>query len=204
VRSPRLALVAAGALTLVVLLPPLERWAGRSLAAHMLQHVVLMSFVPPLLVLGLPRLRVRIAPWLAWLLITIDMGIWHVPALYDAAVRHPALHALEHASYLVLGVVFWLPVLRRGLADIWSLVYVTTGSIPGWILALVLTFAQRPLYPFYASLPHRLGGLSAVGDQQAAAGVMVAIGSLPFALAVFVTLYRWLEAERASRPLAAA
>jgi putative membrane protein len=204
VRSPRLALVAAGALTLVVLLPPLERWAGQSLAAHMLQHVVLMSFVPPLLVLGLPRLRVRIAPWLAWLLITIDMGIWHVPALYDAAVRHPALHALEHASYLVLGVVFWLPVLRRGLADIWSLVYVTTGSIPGWILALVLTFAQRPLYPFYASLPHRLGGLSAVGDQQAAAGVMVAIGSLPFALAVFVTLYRWLEAERASRPLAAA
>ena len=203
-RPPRLALVAAVALTLGVLLPPVDRWAGESLAAHMLQHVVLMSFVPPLVVLGVPRLHVRIAPWLAWLLIAVDMGVWHIPAIYDAATRHVALHALEHASYVVLGVLFWLPALRRGLADIWSLVYVTTGSLPGWILALVLTFAQHPLYPLYASLPHRLGGLSALGDQQAAAGVMVAIGSLPFAIAVFVTLYRWLEAERASRPLAAA
>lgn len=202
-RSPRLALAAAVALTVVVLLPPLDRWVGESLAVHMLQHVVLMSFVPPLVVLGMPRLRVRINPWLAWLLIAVDMGIWHVPAVYDAATRHAALHALEHASYLVLGVLFWLPVLRRGLADIWSLAYVITGSVPGWILALVLTFAQHPLYPLYASMPHRLGGLSAVGDQQTAAGVMVAIGSLPFAIAVFVTLYRWLEAERASRPVAA-
>lgn len=203
-RPRRLTLLAAGALTLVVLLPPIDRWARESLAVHMFQHVVLMSFVPPLVVLGLPRLRVRIAPWVAWLLITVDMGVWHVPAIYDAAVRHPALHAVEHVSYIVLGVLFWLPVLRRGLADIWSLVYVTTGSVPGWILALVLTFATRPLYPFYVALPHRLGGLSAVGDQQAAAGVMVAIGSLPFAIAVFVTLYRWLEAERTSRPVAAA
>jgi putative membrane protein len=202
-RYSRLALVAAVALTLVVLLPSFDRWVTESLAAHMLQHVVLMSFVPPLLVLGLPQLRVRIAPSLAWLLIAVDMGVWHVPVIYDAAVRHAALHAVEHISYLVLGVLFWLPVLRRGLRDIWSLVYVTTGSVPGWILALVLTFAQRPLYPYYASLPHRLGGLSAIGDQQAAAGVMVAIGSLPFAIAVFVTLYRWLEAERVSRPLAA-
>jgi cytochrome c oxidase assembly factor CtaG len=201
-RFTRLALLAAVALTLVVLLPPFDRWAGESLAAHMLQHVVLMSFVPPLLILGLPMLRLPVVPWLAWLLIAVAMGVWHVPAIYDAAVRHAALHAFEHVSYLVLGVLFWLPVLRRGLRDVLSLVYVTTGSVPGWILALVLTFAQRPLYPYYASLPHRLGGLSAVGDQQAAAGVMVAIGSLPFAIAIFVTLYRWLEAERVS-PLAA-
>jgi cytochrome c oxidase assembly factor CtaG len=203
VRLQRFTLAAVVVLTVGVLVPPLDRWSSESLAVHMLQHVVLMSFVPPLVVLGLPRLHVRIAPWLAWLLIAVAMGVWHVPAVYDAAVRHAGLHALEHLSYVGLGVLFWLPVLRRGLADIWSLVYVTTGSIPGWILALVLTFAQRPLYPRYAALPHRLGGLSPLGDQQAAAGVMVAIGSLPFAIAVFVTLYRWLEAERASRPLAA-
>lgn len=192
-------------LTLVVLMPPVEQWAQRSLAVHMLQHVVLMSFVPPLLVLGLPGLRARVAPWLAWLLISVDMGVWHVPVLYDAAVHHAALHALEHLSYLLLGVLFWLPVLRRGLADVWSLVYVTTGSVPGWILALVLTFAQHPLYPAYATQAHRFGGLSALGDQQAAAGVMVAIGSIPFALAVFFTLYRWLGAERSGgEPLVAA
>ncbi|HZS25182.1 MAG TPA: cytochrome c oxidase assembly protein [Gaiellaceae bacterium] len=189
------------ALAVVVLVPPLDHWSRQSLAVHMLQHVVLMSFAPPLVVLGLPRLRVPVPPWAAWLAISVDMGVWHVPALYDAALRRPALHALEHASYLVLGVVFWSPVLRRGLADVWSLVYVTTGSVPGWILALVLTFAPRPLYPAYAQLAHRLGGISALSDQQAAAGVMVAFGSIPFAIAVFLTLYRWLGAEQ--RPLAA-
>ena len=194
----RSALAAAALLVVAVQIPPVEHWSDDSLAMHMLQHVVLMSFVPPLLVLGLPRLRSALPVWLAWPAIALVMGVWHIPAVYDAAVRLPALHALEHVSYVVLGVIFWLPVLRRGLADLWSLAYVTAGSVPGWILALVLTFAQRPLYPLYAGSQHRLGGLSAVADQQAAAGVMVAFGSVPFAVAVFVTLYRWLDAERAS------
>ena len=197
----------AGALVLAVLvqIPPAEHLAQESLGAHMLQHVVLMSFVPPLLVLGLPRAwLLRVEPWSAWLGIAVVMGIWHVPWLYDLTLRHVALHAAEHASFLVFGTLFWIPVLCGRLDDLRSLVYVVAGSIPGWILALVLTFAQRPLYPAYAALPHRLWGLSALGDQQAAAGVMVAIGSIPFGIAVFVYLYRWLGSERSSRAMTVA
>lgn len=194
--------LAALALAVVVQIPPFERLARESLGAHMLQHVVLMSFVPPLLVLGVPRgRRPNVEPWSAWLGITVALGVWHIPWLYDVALRHAALHAAEHASLLVLGTLFWLPVLNGQLDDLMSVAYVVAGSVPGWILALVLTFAQHPLYPAYDALPHRLGGLSAVGDQQVAAGVMIAIGSIPYAIAVFLYLYRWLGAERAQRAL---
>ena len=202
-RSPRpLLLAAALALAVLVQIPPYERFARESLGAHMLQHVVLMSIVPPLLVLGRPRvLRLDVEPWSAWLAIAVVMGIWHIPWLYDLALRHVALHAVEHASFLVFGTLFWIPVLCGRLDELRSLVYVVAGSVPGWILALVLTFAQHPLYPAYAALPHRLGGVSALGDQQIAAGVMVAIGSIPFGIAVFVYLYRWVGAERSQQVL---
>jgi cytochrome c oxidase assembly factor CtaG len=203
VRKAR-AMLLAGALVLAVLvqIPAAERLAGESLGAHMLQHVVLMSFVPPLLVLG--GLRFDVEPWSAWAGISVVMGIWHIPWLYDLALRNAAVHAAEHASFLIFGTLFWLPVLNGRLDELRSLVYIVAGSIPGWILALVLTFAQRPLYPAYAALPHRLGGLSAISDQQVAAGVMVAIGSIPFAIAVFVYLYRWLGSERSSRAMTVA
>lgn len=194
----------AGALLLAVLVqvPPAEHLAHESFGAHMLQHVVLMSFVPPLLVLGRPRgLRLNVEPWTAWLGIALVMGVWHIPWLYDVALRHVALHALEHASLVVFGTLFWIPVLCGRLDSLRSVVYVIAGSVPGWVLALVLTFAQHPLYPAYAARPHRLGGLSAVADQQAAAGVMVAIGSVPFAIAVFVFLYRWVGTDRSREML---
>ena len=72
------------------------------------------------------------------------------------------------------------------------------------MLALVLAFAPTPLYAAYAALHHRLGGLSALADQQLAAGVMLGIGSIPFTIAVFVFVYAWLGEERpAARPRSA-
>jgi cytochrome c oxidase assembly factor CtaG len=74
-----------------------------------------------------------------------------------------------------------------------DIAYVKAGAATGWVLALVLALATRPLYPAYASLPHRWAGLSAVVDQQLAAGIMIGIGSIQFTIAVFVLLYRWLD-----------
>ena len=89
-RSPRpLLLAAAIALAVLVQIPPYERFARESLGAHMLQHVVLMSIVPPLLVLGRPRvLRLDVEPWSAWLAIAVVMGIWHIPWLYYSFQVH--------------------------------------------------------------------------------------------------------------------
>ena len=70
----------------------------------------------------------------------------------------------------------------------------------GWVLAIVLAFAPSPLYSAYASLAHRPGGLSALADQQIAAGVMWVPGSLAYTIAFIVFVYRWLGPEPAGRP----
>ena len=214
----------------VFLSPAFDRYAAESLGAHMLQHVVLMTVVPPLVVLAAPWLtiwralpldtrrslargalrlpspvrrgaRCLVAPVVAWLLINADLGLWHVPWLYDLTLRNSVVHDLEHASFLVLGTLFWIPILdspplHARLGQLQRAAYAAGGAATGWILALVLAFAATPLYPAYAALHHRLGGLSALGDQQLAAGVMLGIGSIPFTIAVFVFVYRWLDDER--------
>ena len=214
----------------IVLSPAFDRFADESLTMHMLQHVVLMAIVPPLVVgaapwltiwravplearrsaargvLRLPAvvrrgLRGLVAPLPAWLLINVDLGIWHVPWLYDLTLRNAVVHGVEHTSFLVLGTLFWIPILdspplHARLGQLRRAVYVTAGAATGWVLALVLAFAPSPLYPAYAALHHRLTGLSALGDQQLAAGVMLGIGSIPFTIAVFVFIYRWLDEER--------
>jgi putative membrane protein len=221
------AFVVALALIELVLCPPFDRIAHESLAAHMLQHVVLMSFVPPLIVLaapwltiwrGLPLglrrplahglmalpgavrrgLRGCISPWPAWLLINLDLAVWHVPWLYDLTLGNEAVHYLEHVTFLVFGILFWIPVLdspplRARLDELVSAVYLIAGAAAGWILGLVLAFAPHPLYGAYAALPHRFAGLSAIADQQLAAGVMIGVGSIPISVAVFVCVYRWLD-----------
>jgi cytochrome c oxidase assembly factor CtaG len=225
----------AGALVLAVLVlcPPFDRLADESLGLHMLQHVVLMSFVAPLAVLAAPWLTVWrglplalrrplargvvalpaivrrglrgcASPWPAWLLINVDIGIWHVPWLYDLTLSNEAVHDVEHLSFLLFGILFWLPVLESPplharLDELRGALYVTAGAAPGWILALVLALATRPLYPAYAALPHRWAGLSALGDQQLAAGMMIGIGAIPFTVAVFVLLYRWLDETKLGR-----
>jgi cytochrome c oxidase assembly factor CtaG len=134
-------------------------------------------------------------------LVNADLGLWHVPWLYDLTLRNAVVHDVEHASFLVLGTLFWIPILdspplHARLGQLQRAAYAAGGAAAGWILALVLAFASTPLYPAYAALLHRLGGLSAIGDQQLAAGVMLGIGSIPFTIAVFVFVYRWLDDER--------
>lgn len=137
------------------------------------------------------------APAPAWILFNADLGAWHLPAVYELTLRSQALHDLEHVSFLVLGVLFWAqvidsPPLRPRLDLPRRVAYVTLGATAAWLLAVVLAFARSPLYPTYAALHSRPGGLSALADQQLAAGIMWGPGSIPYALFVFVALYRWL------------
>ena len=78
-----------------------------------------------------------------------------------------------------------------------------TVAVPGWILAIVLAYASTPLYGVYADLPHRAGGLTAIGDQQLAAGVMWVPGSLAYLVAIVVLFYRWLDPATAPGRIAA-
>ncbi|MGH2877170.1 MAG: cytochrome c oxidase assembly protein, partial [Solirubrobacteraceae bacterium] len=126
------------------------------------------------------------------------------PYLYDLTLRNQDVHDLEHLSFLVFGVLFWAqvvdsPPLRCRLAHLQRAAFVLSAMVVGWLLAIVLAFAGAPLYAPYAALATRPGGLSALGDQQLGAGVMWGPGTVPFAIALFALLYRWLD-EAHHRP----
>lgn len=197
---------------LVVLEPPFDGWADASFALHMTQHVVLMTVSAPLLVLGRPwprmwlpfplevrrtatravvgfrALRLAARPPVALALMSVALGAWHVPVLYDAAVHSELVHTLEHVCFVGTALLYWgalleAPPVRARVDHLRRTVWFVAGVLPGWILAIVLAFAQTPLYPAYGSL----------SDQQLAAGVMWVPGSLTLTVAVFVAFYRWLD-----------
>jgi putative membrane protein len=147
--------------------------------------------------------RVVATPVGAWVLFNADMGLWHVPRLYDLTVRNQAVHDLEHFSFLVLGLVFWAQVIDSPpfhcrLDYPRRVAFLVLGGAAGWVLAVVLALAPSPLYAAYG---HGHGGLSPVGDQQLAAGVMWGLGSIPFAIGIFYFVYRWLGASSEDEPL---
>lgn len=122
---------------------------------------------------------------------------WHVPAMFNATLRSGTLHALEHSLFFGAAVVFWKQVipsapLRVRLQPPQRVLYVVGAMIVSWVLAVVLALAPHPLYSGYAQLAGRPGGLSALADQQLAAGIMWVPGSVTFLIVVFVYVHRWL------------
>ena len=136
-------------------------------------------------------------PGAALVLLTATVAAWHVPALYDATLGNEAVHQLEHVSFVATAILFWAAVSGRrpcvpaSTARAGAL-YLALALVPGWILAIVLASAHTPFYA-YATLAHRPGGISALADQQIAAGVMWVPGSLAYVVAACWSLYSWLE-----------
>jgi putative membrane protein len=138
------------------------------------------------------------APLPSYVLFNGTLLLWHVPALYDLTLRDGPVHYLEHALFFGTALLFWVHLLpgvsgRPQLTDGARAVYGTAALLVGWILAIVLGLAQAPLYGAYASIAERPGGLSALGDQQLAAGVMWVPGSVPYCIVLVVVALRWLD-----------
>jgi putative membrane protein len=122
---------------------------------------------------------------------------WHLPALFDATLRSETLHALEHTLFFGTAVMFWKqvidsPPLHASLGPPQRVAYVVGAMVVSWALAVVLALAPHPLYDFYAHEASRPGGISALADQQIAAGVMWVPGSITFVIVIFVYVHRWL------------
>ena len=201
------------ALLVAALVTPLDTLAREYLVwAHLLQNVVLAEWAPLLLVLGIPpglaerltrprAIRLLTTPFVALPLWVATYALWHVPALYDAALRHPSsLLALEHATYVASGVLFWWCVWQEAphrLSAIARAGYVVAAFVLSAPLGLVLALVPRPLYDFYAAAPERVWGLSRLEDQQLGGMTMAGEQSVVFFVVFALWFTRFLaEQER--------
>ncbi|HEY7148762.1 MAG TPA: cytochrome c oxidase assembly protein [Gaiellaceae bacterium] len=163
------------ALILAVFVTPLHPIALHFLLSiHLLQNVVLAEWAPALCVVGLPAAlpvpRRLTHPFVALPLWAGTYFAWHVPAIYDGALRHQeSLLHLEHVSYFVTGLLFWWPVLKDEPHRVHAgarAIYLFAAFVIMSPLGLLLALIPRPVYDFYVQAPHRLWGLSPLTDQQ--------------------------------------
>jgi cytochrome c oxidase assembly factor CtaG len=211
---------------------PLDELADELFWAHMTQHILLIGVATPLLALARPWMRMwrglpvsfrrrvarevtgpGFAPFrraaalaggglVSWLIFNATFAAWHLPALYDAALRWPEVHALEHFLFFATALLFWTRVVdsppwRSPLSEPAKLAYLASTMVVGWILAIVFASASSPLYAAYAEQASRPGNISALTDQQLAAGVMWVPGSLAYTIAIVLIAYRLLEPRNA-------
>lgn len=178
--------------------------------AHLLQNVALAEWAPALLVVGLsPALartlsrpsyvRALVVPYVAlpvWLAV---YGVWHVPALYDAALRHRLVWDVEHLSYVVAGCLLWWPVLQdvpRRLSAGARAAYLFGAFVLASPLGLVLALLPSPIYDFYEQAG-RLWGISPLEDQELG-GVVMAVSEGVFFFALFAVFFvRFMAEEEA-------
>jgi cytochrome c oxidase assembly factor CtaG len=131
------------------------------------------------------------------------MAFWHVPRMYDAALQHAAIHALEHLTFGLAGGLYWWHLLspiraRNRLGGLGPVAYMFSAKIMVGMLGILLTFSPHALYAFYAHRP-RYWGMSAVTDQNVGGAVMAIQQSLVMGIAMVVLLLRQLaESERES------
>src|SRR5262249_38676132 len=125
--------------------------------------------------------------------------LWHVPWLYDLALRSDAWHYAQHVCFLAAALLFWYPVVRpypgRPRWSCWLLLpCLLLADLSNTGLSAVLTFSQRGLYPYYAEAP-RLAGISVLDDQSAAGVLMWVPGSLAFLVPLFAICVRLLSGQ---------
>jgi cytochrome c oxidase assembly factor CtaG len=141
-------------------------------------------------------------PALSFVLFAGTLVAWHVPALFDSTLRSEPLHVLEHILFFTTALLFWKqvipsPPLHTTMPDGVRVLYVIGAMTVCWLLAIVLAVAPHALYDGYAHQGARPGGISALGDQQLAAGIMWVPGSITFVVVIFAYLNRWLSPPEA-------
>ncbi|HLX31908.1 MAG TPA: cytochrome c oxidase assembly protein [Gaiellaceae bacterium] len=178
--------------------------------AHLLQNVVLAEWAPALLLLAVPpQLAARAAgfplfrPLVALPLWLATYYVWHLPAIYDAALRHPhSLLHVEHLTYLLAGICLWWPVVHSPRPAGAKAAYLFAAFVLASPLGLLLALIPRAIYPFYVHAP-RTWGPGPLADQQIAGVTMAAEEAIVFFGAFSAYLLRFLadEQARGAQPL---
>ena len=216
----RVAFVAGCVVALVALNPPLDDWSGSYLlSAHMAQHLLLTFVSVPLWLVGTPDwlyaklvprgLLRRVGAVLTRPLVAFVGGnavsiAWHLPPLYDQALRSQPLHVVQHVSFVAGAVLAWWPVFGRFAA--WPrlnpplrCLYLFASTMPNGILGVFITLGDPGLYPSYKTVP-RIWGIDLATDQQVA-GLLMWVGTnAAYLLLITIIFFRWASDEEAKDP----
>ena len=207
----------------VALMSGIERYDTTLFSVHMVQHILLTLVAAPLLALSGPiTLLLRVSPpdvrrrWIlpilhsrvvravsfpvvAWVLFAAVMWGTHFSPVFDAALEDPLIHDLEHAVYLIAGLLFWWPAAGVDPSP-WRLshpvraLYVFLQMPQNTFLAVAVLSASAPLYRHYTTLV-RAWGPTPLADQQTAGGIMWLVGDLIFLGSILLLVFAWMRHE---------
>ncbi|HSH03745.1 MAG TPA: cytochrome c oxidase assembly protein [Anaerolineae bacterium] len=221
-------------LIVLALMSPIDVFASQLFLIHMIQHLLLVMVVPPLLwvanpmpclVWGLPPamrgpatgwlikgqagreyLRWVTSPGLVLLSLIMLYWIWHDPMMYDAALRRPWVHDLEHLTFFGGAMLFWwhvtgaAPHIHGRFSHLVRAAY-AIGFFPANMLTgMALVFANEPFYSYYTTVP-RIWGLSPLQDQRWGGIIMWVPGSMMMVLAGLIIIYRRFQIEDQQYPI---
>jgi len=192
----------------VVIAAALTSLGGASqelLYVHMIEHLLLGDIAALLIVLGLtgpllaPILRIRLFdrlralshPVVAFPLWAIDLYVWHLPGLYQAALRHSGVHGLEHAMFLGFGINMWMCLFGPLPTPSWfgnlgKLLYIVAVRLAGTVLGNIFLWSGTVFYPFYLH-GDAVYHISPLADQNLAGAIMMVEESL-----LTLGLFCWL------------
>jgi putative membrane protein len=215
----RLVAFLGGLLVLVAaLLSPVDRLAEQAFVMHMVQHVLLLDIAPILLIASLTKVLLRPAtrrlqrveeaagpfghPAFAVALYVAVMWLWHIPALYDAALAHGTIHIAEHVCFFSAGLLYWWHLIspirsRLRLGGMGPVVYMVSTKLLVGLLGIAITFAPDAIYAFYKDQAP-IWGLDTGEDQALAGGLMALEQSIVMGIALawlFVRMLAESEAE---------
>lgn len=215
------AFVAGWATLVIALMSPLDTLSGALFSAHMVQHESMMLIAAPLCVLGRPlgvwiwalpraaRLQVAravrtpavahawrpaFAPLTAWLLHAAALWAWHAPTLFEAALAHPFIHTLQHASFLVSALLFWWTVFGDGArrqSGGHAMLSLFTTMVHTSALGALITLSPGLWYPSYVETCSALG-VDPLQDQQLGGLIMWVPGAAAYLAGGLVVAARWL------------
>lgn len=201
---------------------PVAWLSEKMLTGHMIQHLLLMTFAPPLIWLGapvkpvlcgLPGANLLFAssrarqfgqilghPALCWFSAAAVLVAWHVPAMLRVGMESQAWRLLEYVSFFATGLLFWWPVVQPWPSvprwPRWSmLLYLFLATLPCDVLAGLLVFSERVAYPMYLCTP-RQSGLSVLEDQQCAGALMWTCVTVVFLVAGTILSMQLLSPAR--------
>ncbi len=215
-KARHIAFFAAGILTLYLALQsPLDLVSDYALfSAHMAQHILLALIAPACLLFGVPTrwlrplyqlpivgplLAILTNPIAALIVFNFNLWLWHVPALYEGALRDENIHVIQHLLFIATGTLMWLPILHavpphRPMGYLAKIGYLFFGMLSSSILGAIFTFAGDVIFKFYGNIPVNFG-LTPLDDQQLAGSIMWVPGGGIFLAALLITFAAWLTNE---------